>query len=250
MHRQAMLSCTAVLLALVAVACGGGSSPSSPSSPSAAQAVTVQGVVLGGSAAAPLTAQSVQPLANAGSGTVTVTVAGTSQTTTVSANGTFELQVGAGTFTLIFQSNNVEIGRVEITAQAGAQVKIVVQVQSNSLNVVDIKVESGTETSNDGNPTCTIDGGKAGQGIELEGAAASALDTADHFMMTINGQRASTTADVSASGASFKCNGKKGKSTQECKTFLVAGARVHVRGTLMSCTTTPAPVTANEVMLQ
>jgi hypothetical protein len=44
------------------------------------------------------------------------------------------------------------------------------------------------------------------------------------------------------------CNGKKGSS--DCKSNLVAGAKVHVRGNLMSCDTIAANVTATEVKIQ
>jgi len=56
------------------------------------------------------------------------------------------------------------------------------------------------------------------------------------------------TVNVSASGASFKCNGDKGSA--DCKTSLKAGDKVHVRGTLTSCSLEQASVTATEVKVQ
>ncbi|HXY41046.1 MAG TPA: carboxypeptidase-like regulatory domain-containing protein, partial [Vicinamibacteria bacterium] len=233
------LSCVAILLALVAAACGS-SSPSSPSG-----AVSVQGVVLGSSAAG-FAASSNRPVAKSGTGTVTVTVAGTNQTVTVSANGTFELTVPAGTFTLVFESNGVQIGTVEITAGAGSQVKITVQVQSSTLTVIEIKVDDQNET--DTTKTCAIEGGTVGQGIELEGSVADTGSTAGEFNMTVNGQRSAATVVIDDSHASFKCNGPK---TGTCNaTSVVKGAKVHVTGTLDSCTMTAAKVTASQVMLQ
>jgi len=237
MNRRAMLSCVAVLLALVATACGS----SSPSSPSGANGVTVQGVVLGGGASG-FSASSNHTVANSGTGTITVTVGG--QTVTVSANGTFELTVPAGTFTLVFQSNGTEIGSVEITADAGAQVKITVQVKNSTVTVIQVKVDDQDET--DTTKTCAIEGGKQGQGIELEGSVAST--TAGGFGMTVNGQRSSVTVAVDDSHASFKCNGPK---TTTCDANSVTlGAKVHVKGTLDSCSLNDAKVTASQVMLQ
>jgi len=238
MNRRATLSCVAILLALVAAACGS-SSPSSPSG-----AVSVQGVVLG--SAAGFAASSNHPVATSVTGTITVTVAGTNQTVTVSANGTFELTVPAGTFTLVFESNGVQIGTVEITAGAGSQVKITVQVQSSTLTVIEIKVDDQNET--DTTKTCAIEGGTVGQGIELEGSVADTGSTAGEFNMTVNGQRSAATVVIDDSHASFKCNGPK---TGTCNaTSVVKGAKVHVRGTLDSCTMTAAKVTASQVMLQ
>ncbi len=249
MNRRAMLSCVAVLLALFAAACGS----NSPSSPSSSQAVNVQGVVLGGSAAAPLTAQSNYPQANGGTGKITVTVAGTTQTTTVSASGTFELNVEAGTFTLVFYSNGVEIGRLEVTAQAGAQVKIVVQVQNTAFSVVQVKVdgEDETETETEGTPgSCLVAGGKENGKIELEGTASSAVDGAGKFTMTVDPDRSTSPIEVTTTGAtSFKCNGTK-LTAAECKASLKPTSKVHVSGKLVSCTTSPVPVNAAEVMVQ
>jgi hypothetical protein len=240
MNRRAMLSCVAVLMALVAAACGS-SNPASPAEPGA---VAIQGVVLGASAAADLHASS--NAWSAGGGKITVTLAGTNLTTTVSASGTFEMNVPAGTFTLVFQSNGVEIGRVDITAGTGSEVKIVVQVQSSTITVVEIKVET-KETENE-TKTCLVSGGKVGQGIELEGNVSAGTFSA--FQMAVNGERSSGLVDVSASAASFKCNGSKNATDAECKASVTPGAKVHVRGTLMACTLSAAQVTAAEVKVQ
>jgi len=67
----------------------------------------------------------------------------------------------------------------------------------------------------------------------------------------VNGQRAGI-VDVSASSAAYKCNGggKNALTDAQCKATLTTGARVHVRGTLMTCTATAATATASEVKLQ
>lgn len=248
MNRRAMLSWVVVLAALVvAAACGGGS----PTSSSGTGSVAIQGVVLGsGSASGELTASAG---VKASGGTITVTVEGTGITTTVSASGTFELKgVPSGTFTLVFKKDGVEIGRVEITAAEGSEVKITVQVQATTetttVIVIEIKIddEDGDETSTAA--TCIISGGKVGSGIELEGNVVSGSYSA--FKMKVNGERGSADVDVSASSASFKCNGGDKLGDTECKATVKAGAKVHVRGTLMACTTSAAQVTASEVKVQ
>lgn len=252
MSPRVRLSC-AVLLAVVAAACGGGS----PSSPSGSGAVAVQGVVLGSASGV----GGVNALSNdrvsAGGNQVTVTVQGTGITTTVSANGTFELEgVPGGTFTLLFQKNGVQVGSVAVTAGAGSEVKIVVQIQNTTMVVVELEVQAASPSpSPSASPgaspspgTCGIEGGKVGRSIELEGKVVSGAFAA--FTMSVHGERSTTSVDVNASAASFKCDGKKdGDAT--CKASVKAGAQVHVRGTLMSCSGGSKPqVTATEVKVQ
>ncbi len=256
MSRRLLLSWGVVVAALVAAACGG----SSPSSPSASGAVGIQGVVLGSaSGVGEVGALSNKPVA-AGAGQVTVTVTGTGISTTVSANGTFELEgVPSGTFTLSFSSNGVQIGSVVITAGSGSEVKIVVQVQNTTMIVVQLEVDEAAGPSPSPSPStspspgasppagsCPIEGGRVGSSIELEGKVTTGTATA--FTMSVNGERSSALVDVSATAASFKCDGKKDGDTT-CKTSFKAGDQVHVRGTLMSCGATPK-VTATQVEVQ
>jgi hypothetical protein len=72
---------------------------------------------------------------------------------------------------------------------------------------------------------------------ELEGEVASG--TSDHLQLRVNGNRSSGLVDVTASAASFQCHGDK-DSSATCKASVKAGAKVHVKGTLTSCTTTAA----------
>jgi hypothetical protein len=127
-----------------------------------------------------------------------------------------------------------------------------VEITEDSVVLVNIEFDSGEEDQNDSengneNKTCMIEGGKVGQRIELEGHVASG--NADNFQLQVNGNRASGLVDVNASGASYKCNGNP-KKTGDCKASLTTGNQVHVRGTLTSCTTSAASVTATEVMVQ
>jgi len=246
MNRRRLLAWVAVAAAALAAACGG----DSPSSPSGSGGVAVQGVVLGDGAS--FGASSGTNPSSAKAQKVTVMVEGTTLTAEVSANGTFELKgISSGTFTLIFLVDGVEIGRVVISAEEGSEVKIVVQVKESVLVVVEIKVEGPEDTEPDASPAptaCLVNGGKVGHGIELEGDVSSGAYAA--FKMAVNG-RAGTPVDVNASSASFRCiGGAKAATDAECKASVKAGAKVHVRGTLMTCTTSTAQVTAAEVKVQ
>jgi glucose/arabinose dehydrogenase len=245
--RRLHLLGTAVLLAAVVVgACGG----ESPSSPSATGGVVVQGVVLGDSAA--LSASSATPTNAAQNQKITVQVEGTSITADVGANGTFQLEgIPGGTFTLIFLVDGVEIGRVVVTAEEGSEVKVVVQVKDSTLVLVQIEVDGpggGPSPSPSASPTaCIVNGGQVGRGIELEGNVA----TGDSQAFDMSAAGATGLVSVSAASASFSCIGNaKAPTDAECKASVKAGAKVHVRGTLMACTTTDAQVTASEVKVQ
>ena len=99
-------------------------------------------------------------------------------TTTISANGTFELDgLPAGTFTLVFTSNGVTLGTVTITSVPNqAEIDLVVQISSTNVVVVTVKVNGTDETENQTQTTtaktCLIEGGTVGAGIELEGSIA------------------------------------------------------------------------------
>jgi hypothetical protein len=244
-----------VAAALTLLRCG-----SSPNAPSGAGA-KLQGVVLQNATAH---AQSLAQSAQAGKITVTVQE-DPSLTVTVSGNGTFEIQgVPAGGFTLVFSLNGTTIGQIRITAVAeGTTIKIVVKVADQEVELVEIETEDADETQtggtggtggsggsggtgDGGSKTCMIEGGKVGAHVELEGNVESGGSS--QFRLRVNGNRSSGLVDVSASGASYKCNGNKGNT--DCKANLRSGAKVHVRGALTSCSTSAASVTATEVMIQ
>jgi hypothetical protein len=201
----------------------------------------VEGVVLGDGAA--FGASSGAHPASAKAQKVTVKVEGTTLIAEVSANGTFRLTgVPSGTFTLVFLVDGVPIGSKVITAPDGAEVKIVVQIKDSVVVVVDLKVEGPDE---DGTPgTCAVSGGKVGQGIELEGNVSSG--TWAQFDMLVNGERSTALVSVTTSPATtFKCVGGA-KTDGDCKEAVKPTAKVHVRGTLTTCTT----VAATEVKVQ
>jgi len=243
MKRGMLLSWVAAVVAAVVTGGCGSDSPTAPS----AGGVVVQGVVLGDGTS--VTAAADTQTASASAKKLTVRVDGTTLTVDVNANGTFELKgIPGGTFTLVFLADGVEVGRVVVSAGEGSEVKIVVQVTAGALVVVEITVESATPGTTPATSSCALNGGTVGQGIELEGNVLSGSSAA--FKLTANG-RSSVPVDVTASSASFKCVGSaKTSSDADCKASVKQGAKVHVRGTLMTCSTSAAQVTATEVKVQ
>jgi hypothetical protein len=249
---QKFLWAAAVACGAAAIACGG-SNPSSASG-----TVTLRGTVVGQSTAQ--AAREASAASSAASGSrITVTVQqDPSLTTTVSGNGTFELDgVPEGSFTLVFTANGTTLGTIEISgAEAGEEIRITVQVTTST--VVLVEIENGSSDDGDdegedgdereGDATCAISGGKAGSGIELEGTVRSG--NASGFELRVNGNRVKNGArvDVTTAGASFKCNGKP--STADCKESVKDNAQVHVRGTLTACSMSAATVAADEVKVQ
>jgi hypothetical protein len=227
------LAATAVAL----VACGDGN----PAGPSGTAGVSVKGVLLGEGAS--FTASSNN---GSGSGPITVLVEGTSISVTVSGNGTWEMEdVPPGTFTLVFLQDDTEIGRITITAAEGVEVKVVVQKKGAVIVLVDLELDDGDD-DDEADSTCMIHGGRVPDGIELEGDVVSGDSTG--FEMLVNGNRGSDPVTVDTSGANFKCNGKTGGD--DCPGAVKSGAKVHVRGTLTSCTMSEAVVEASEVKVQ
>jgi hypothetical protein len=244
---QKRLSLLPVAFAILALAqCG--ENPAGPSG-----GIELQGVVLEGpsSASAQSTGLSSQ---SATKSKITVTVEGTSISAKVSANGTFTLKnVPAGTFTLVFTRDGTVIGTIQISVVEGSRrIKVVVDASGTTVTLVSIDFETDQdegEDQGDEAKTCLINGGKVGQGIELEGNVAPGSTSATSFMLDVKGNRASGLVSVNASGASFKCVGQAGKQA-DCQAQVKLGAQVHVRGTLTSCDMTAAAVTATEVKVQ
>jgi hypothetical protein len=231
---------------VVAAAVTAGCGSDSPTGPSGAGGVVVQGVVLGEGAS--VSAADTQTSASSPK-KVMVKLEGTSRTVDVSASGTFQFTgIPSGTFTLIFLADGVEIGRVVVTAEEGSEVKIVVQVTQGAIVLVDLKVEAPETKDGTASSSCVVNGGKANERIELEGKVTSV--SSGEFNLTATG-RSSGEVVVTTSGATtFTCIGNaRTTSDAACKAQVTSGARVHVSGTLTSCTTT-AKVTATEVKVQ
>jgi hypothetical protein len=111
----------------------------------------------------------------------------------------------------------------------------------------EIKLQGGVDEPEQPVRSCMIDGGRVGDGIQLEGRFSSG--TVSSFMMTVNGNRASGPVNVTASAGGVRCNGPSTTQTA-CLARLTGGARIHVSGTLSSCSTTAAGVAADEVRIQ
>ncbi len=234
-------------LALVLSACG-----SSPTTPSAG-GVTLRGVAMSDSAAAAGGVTALSAAAASGGGSaITVTVQeNPSLTTTISGNGTFELQgLPPGTITLVFSSNGVTLGTVTITSvPTEAEIDLVVKISSGNVIVVKIEINGNDDTETQTDRTCLIAGGTVGAGIQLEGSVSSPTSPAggSSFTMAVNGQRASGTVSVDYAGAAFTCAGVKGA----CDATLVkTGQKVHVSGSLTSCSMTDAVVKATQIKFQ
>jgi hypothetical protein len=137
-QKRLVLASVLVTAASLAVGCGG----SSPASPSGTGRVVLKGVVLGTPAASSprgaLTAKATTP------GTITITVKeDVTITTTVSANGTFELDgVPEAKFTLIFSTTTTTLGNIDVPATgSNHEIDVVVQVTVTTVVLVKIEVD-------------------------------------------------------------------------------------------------------------
>lgn len=98
---------------------------------------------------------------------------------------------------------------------------------------------------------CLIEGGTAGRDIELQGTIATG--TAAAFRLTLEGGRAASPVDVLGGSATLECTPKSGPNAPtpaQCAASVSAGARVHVRGKLDSCTASSALVSATKIQVQ
>jgi hypothetical protein len=244
-----LLSVLLVIVGLTLTGC------SNPTSPSGGKGVRLSGVALGPNAAVTSSSR-LSSMADGSESTITVTVEGTSISTTISGNGTFELEgLPSGSFTLVFTQDGVVIGTVSVNGvPEETEIKVVVQIKDETVILIKLEMSTGDDddddSDDDGEKTCAINGGKVGNRIELEGNVSGAGGST--FTMLVNGNRSTAEVNVDASGASFKCNGKKDKSGEAVcdATSLSNGAKVHVSGTLTTCSLTAADVTATKVMIQ
>jgi hypothetical protein len=123
--------------ALVAGACGG----SNPAAPTGTKRIVLKGTVLGTPGASGQSAQVAALAANGEKIKVTVQQ-NTSITTTVSSNGTFELEgVPEGNFTLVFSTSTTVIGTVTVPGGADQEIHIVVNVTVTVVVIVKIEID-------------------------------------------------------------------------------------------------------------
>ncbi len=158
--------------------------------------------------------------------------------------------------TAIREGNRARVvGEIELGRQVHVKGVWLDAVSPNGQEVLawEIKLQGAAAPAPAPNPTpapggaCMINGGRVGDGIQLEGRVASGgLPT---FMMAVNGNRASGPVSIQATAGNVTCNGPR-TTPAECLARLIPGARIHVSGTLTVCTTTAASVAANEVKIQ
>jgi len=149
-------------------------------------------------------------------------------------------------------ATDIQVGqRVHVKGTYQAAEGTVTPVLASEIILQGSSGGGGGETPGSGNPnaSCIIEGGRVGAGIELEGTVSSGGST--HFVMNTNGNRGSNIS-VDASGASFQCNGggPNAPTPDQCKASVKSGAKVHVSGSLTSCSTTAAAVDARSVKVQ
>lgn len=123
-----------------------------------------------------------------------------------------------------------------------------------SLLAHEIKLQGDLEDGDDGDDgsaDCAVSGGRAGERIELQGTVQSGSAAA--FVLDVQGNRSRVPVPVDAASASFECSpasGPNAPTLEQCKARVTAGARVHVRGTLTSCSATAAAARASVVRVQ
>ena len=317
-----------IALALRLVACGG--NPNGPSN----GGVTLEGSLVSGTFGAASSRAAVAAV-------LTVLVAeNTAMTATIGNDGRFTLRgLPEGVFTLVFQSNGTEIGRLAFTeVKPNQALTVTVSLTSSTVTLIeqrrngighgDLEIEGRVEQIVTVNPagdsrfvidgrtviarpgqtairegnrarvvgeitlgrqvhvkgvwmaaappagqevlaweiklqgpetgpaptpgaTCMINGGRAGEGIELEGNVATGVYPT--FTMRVNGNRAAGPVTVDAASATVQCSpssGPNAPSTGQCQARVSGGQKIHVRGTLVSCSATAAVVTASRVTVQ
>ena len=242
--KQLRFVAVIAVLAFRLAACGG--NPTGPS----AEGVTLEGTVVGST----FGTASVRGTSSASAVLTVVVAENSSMTTAIGADGRFTLHgLPEGTFTLIFRSDRTEIGRLSFGDVARNQsITVSVAISATSVSLVSEHRSGGDQGPQAPAPTaspraCMINGGRVNDGIELEGRVASgALPT---FMMTVNGNRATGQVSIEAGSAAVRCNGPSTTPAQ-CQARVTSGARIHVRGTLSTCTTSAASVAAVEVKVQ
>jgi hypothetical protein len=137
---------------------------------------------------------------------------------------------------------HVHVKGVWLDAQAGAQPVLAHEIKLQG---------SGEEELPPPTAACMINGGRAGERIELEGHVESG--GAGGFLLRVQGNRASGPVQVDTAGAGFECtpaSGPNAPTPAQCQASVTGGAKVHVRGTLQACDSAAAVVRAATVKVQ
>lgn len=139
----------------------------------------------------------------------------------------------------------VHVKGVWLAVEAGGQ-----PVLAHEIKLQEDEEEQDGE-GGDGDPDCAISGGRVGDRIELQGSVQSGSPTA--FALRVEGKRARSPVAVDAASARFECSpsgGPNAPTPAQCQASVVAGARVHVKGSLTACSATSAAVRASSVRVQ
>ena len=256
--RSTCLALLAVAFGLILTGCGG--EPTSPSGVAVLRGTVLDetsGAAQGPSASDAPGAPSTATGTSSSLTGVTVTVREASGLTAmVAKDGTFTLNgLPTGTITLVFSRNGMELGSLIIKDVAsGEQLELKVKVTGNGVAFLDLqRTSTGPSPSPSASPTsvaCSIDGGRVGAAIELEGSVSGG--TADSFTLQVQGNRAGLVA-VNGSGAEFQCHpasGPNAPTPAACKASVTTGAKVHVSGMLTACDASTAAATASKVIVQ
>lgn len=218
-RRSVLAAVLCVLSAVVIAACGG-----SPSGPSSAEGVTLSGRVVGGPVG----------FASASSGasssiTLTVTVQGTSISTTITTDGTFTLRgLPEGSFTLEFFDGSTSLGTLTFTdVNANQQITITVSLDGSTVTLLEQRRNG------------------IGHGdVEIEGTvdAVVSLNPAGESIFTIDGY----TVAARPLETSIR-EGNKRRGVED----VTVGRKVHVKGVWeTNATTQQQQVLAHEIKLQ
>jgi hypothetical protein len=164
----------------------------------------------------------------------------------VSSDGRFTLRgLPEGRVILVFTRDGATIGTLTLDdVRAGQQITLTVVVTPTGVAVVD-------ERRNGNNSSCTINGGRVGDRLELEGDVVSGGSAS--FLLRVNGNRAANPVQVDAASAEFECTPRSGPNAPtpaQCRASVVGGAKVHVSGTLSACDAASALVRASSVSVQ
>ncbi len=214
-YRRLAVGLSILLSGLLLARCGQG--PTAPSGE-----IVLRGSVVGSSASALSTGRT------QGAGAITVTVQGSTISTTVAADGSFTLRgLPEGSFTLVFTRDGAPLGQLTFDAvNANQEITITVRLSGDTVVLVD---EQRT--------------GIGHGDVEIEGLvqAVLVLDPAGESRFTIAGKTV-----AARPGQTAIREGNTARSVSD----VTVGRQVHVKGVWLEPQGTSQAVLALEIMLQ